>query len=102
MTLQLFDILLSSPFIALIIRHLTNCQSDVQHCILQAAKMHLVRVQLEEDIVSYLSLIPNCIENDGCDMEQYISESQDKVSRCNLAVHTYNNVIGCERYGVLQ
>ncbi len=79
-TLQLFDILLRLPF-SMIIEELTHCSSTTLNCILQADQMHSARVQLEQDTVSYLSLIPSCLSSGGGeDLSQYLREAHDKVS----------------------
>lgn len=91
MTLQFFDILLSSPFRITVIEHLFNCQSITQHYILQAKVMHSVRVQLEEDTISYLSLIPEYISSSQSadeDLKNYMQEAQDKV-KINVTRTTY-------------
>lgn len=84
MSLQLFDILLRSPF-HVVIEHLTNCCSIVQQCLVQPEMMHSVRVQLEEDMVSYLSLLPDyisCKNGSGEDLIQYLREAHNKVVLC--------------------
>lgn len=82
MTLQLFDILLQSAF-PMVVRGLTNCQSIVQYCILSDEMMRLMRLQLEEDTISYLSLIPNCISSGktdcGEDFKWYLREAHNEV-----------------------
>lgn len=80
MTLQLFDILLQSAF-PMVIGGLTNCQSVVQNCILSDEVMRSVRLQLEEDTISYLSLIPGCTSSDsGEDFVCYLREAGNEVS----------------------
>lgn len=82
MTLQLFDILLHSAF-HMIIEALTNSQSIVQYSILPNEMMRPARLQLEEDTISYLSLIPDCIYSGNNDCEEdfkwYLGEAHNEV-----------------------
>lgn len=84
MTLQLFDVLLQSPLSTVIIEELAKCSSLSSNCILHSDGMLSARVQLEQDIVSYLSLIPNCISSCKSDdyvedISRYMRESHSKV-----------------------
>lgn len=82
-TLQLFDILLHSAF-HMIVEGLTNCQSIAQYSIISNEMMRPARLQLEEDTVSYLSLIPDCIysgNNEREDFKWYLRAAHSEVKR---------------------
>jgi hypothetical protein len=90
-TLQLFDILLHSAF-HMVIDGLTNCQSIVQ-CYVASEMLYAARLQLEEDTISYLSLIPDCVyssKNDCEDFKLYLTEAHNEVkdwqNRCLFTV----------------
>lgn len=68
----------------MVIEYLANCQSIDQHCILPAEGMRLVRLRLEEDTISYLSLIPDSLSScnksvSGEYFNQYLREAHIKV-----------------------
>lgn len=83
MTLHLCDVLLRSAFHA-VIEGMTNCQLVVQH----NEKMHPARLQLEEDTISCLSLIPDCMYSGKSDYHEdfkwYLKEAHREV--CILLV----------------
>lgn len=67
----------------MVIEHLTS-QAISHCCILQAEEMHSVRLQLEKDTISYLSLIPDCISSckivNGDYLNMYLREAHDAVN----------------------
>lgn len=74
----------------MVIECLTS-QAISRRCILQAEEMRSVRLQLEEDTISYLSLIPDSISSckivNGDYFKMYLREAHDTVNaiRCKLA-----------------
>ena len=84
MTLQLFDVLLQSPLWTVIVEDLAKYSPLSPSSILHSDGLLSARVQLEQDIVSYLSLIPNCISSCKSDdyiedMSRYMREAHSKV-----------------------
>ena len=79
MTLHLCDVLLRSAFHT-VIEGITNSRSVLQH---SNEKMHPARLQLEEDTISYLSLIPDSMysgkNDDKEDFKWYLKEAHREV-----------------------
>ena len=67
----------------MVIEHLTDCESIANLHTLQAEVMHSIRIQLEEDTISYLSLIPDCFSSyhdvGSEDLKLYFQEAHNKV-----------------------
>ena len=86
-TLRLFDSLLQSP-LPVVMEEFTNTLPLEYSTIVHPEMLHTARLELEEEIIAYLSLIPDCLSsyksvNGEYGLDLYLREAQHEVS-CTL------------------